>query len=128
QQAISEIPDTNALLIEIVVGADGAYVYLHTPLNRQGNDALARVAVLRLARDRGLSTLSVVADLGLALVLRRGLPEDVAGLVRGLLATDGFSDNLDSALAEAPALKARLQRVALTGLMLLRNPIGGRRR
>jgi ATP-dependent Lhr-like helicase len=128
QDSLSEIPDTTTLLIEVVVSADGANLYLHTPLNRQGNDAVARVAVLRLARDRGLSAQSVVADLGLALVLRRGAPPDVAGLVRELLAGDGFGPDLDQALAEAPALRARFQRVAQTGLMLLRNPIGGRRR
>jgi ATP-dependent Lhr-like helicase len=128
QERLSEIPDSTTLLIEVVVSADGANLYLHTPLNRQGNDALARVAVLRLARDFRLSAQSVVADLGMALVLRRGLPDDVAGLARKLLAEDGLGADLELALSEAPALRARFQRVALTGLMLLRNPIGGRRR
>ncbi len=128
QESVSEIPDSTTLLIEVVVSFEAATLYLHTPLNRQGNDALARVAVLRLARDHARSALSVVADLGLALVLRGGLPEDVPELVRGLLALDELDVDLELALREAPALRARFQRVAQTGLMLLRNPIGGRRR
>jgi ATP-dependent Lhr-like helicase len=128
QECVSEIPDTNTLLVEVVVSFESANLYLHTPLNRPGNDALARVAVLRLARDRGRSAQSVVADLGLALVLRGAPPEDVPELVRALLAPAGFDADLELALAEAPVLRARFQRVAQTGLMLLRNPIGRRRR
>ena len=53
QECISEIPDAVSLLIEEVVCDQGADYYLHTPLNRKGNDALARVAVHRLAPRPG---------------------------------------------------------------------------
>jgi ATP-dependent Lhr-like helicase len=127
QEAMSEIPDPLTLLIEAVGREGGCRLYLHTPLNRAGNDALARVAVARLAREHGLSATSVVADLGLALCLR-SVPPDVPGLVRALLRAEGLDSELDRALADGPALRERFGRVALTGLMLLRQPLGGRRR
>ena len=49
QESVSEIPDATFLLIEEVWSDLGADYFLHTPLNRKGNDALARVAVHRLA-------------------------------------------------------------------------------
>ena len=73
----------------------GAAYHVHTPLNRLANDALARVAVVRLARDLGRSALSVVADLGFVLQLRTELP-DVPAVVRQLLAADGFRADLDA--------------------------------
>src|SRR5439155_22665347 len=53
QECVSEVPDATTCLIEVVPRQGAADHYLHTPLNRAGNDALTRVAVLRLARDRG---------------------------------------------------------------------------
>jgi len=52
QECLSEIPDIRALLSSVVSQPDGAgaTLYLHTPLNRLANDALARVAVRRLKR------------------------------------------------------------------------------
>src|SRR5262249_50999423 len=123
QECVSEIPEASTLLIEHV----GEAYFFHTPLNRTGNDALARVLVRRLANDRGQSATSVVADLGFAVFVRGGSelsPEDW----RALLAADQFQADLGAALAEAPTLKERFRRVAFTGLMLLRNPLGRRRR
>lgn len=127
QECISEIPDEKTLLIEVVAVPGGDACYLHTPLNRAGNDALARVAVHRLVRDHGRSATSLVADLGLGLMVR-GRLEEVPDLVRTLLAVEGFDADLDAALADSDALRSRFQRVAQTGLMLLRNPLGRRRR
>jgi ATP-dependent Lhr-like helicase len=81
QECISEIPDTLTCLVEVVPGAGGVEYYLHTPLNRLGNDALARVVVHRLARNRGRPAHSVVADLGLCLCVPGSLlaPPDVVG-------------------------------------------------
>ena len=65
QEAASEVPDAATLLIEAVdVGVD-TELYLHTPLNRTGNDALARVAVARLASE-GLSATLAGGRPGLA--------------------------------------------------------------
>jgi ATP-dependent Lhr-like helicase len=135
QESASEIPDTNCCLIEAVRNhsAGGADYYLHTPLNRAGNDALARVLVLRLGRRGGAGVASLVADLGLAIFLRQVgrhppppdlTPEDW----RALLSADGFAADLETALADSEALRGRFRRAATVGLMLLRNPLGQRRR
>jgi Lhr-like helicase len=47
---------------------------------------------------------------------------------RRLLDPAAFAAELDQALADSFALRERFRRVALTGLMLLRNPLGQRRR
>ena len=127
QESASEIPDAGTLLVEVVRAEGGAAYYLHTPLNRLANDALARVAVARLARNLGRSALSVVADLGFVLQLRSELPE-VPEVVRKILAEDGFRADLDETLAQSEMLRRRFSRVAQTGLMILRNPEGRRRR
>jgi ATP-dependent Lhr-like helicase len=127
QECVSEIPDAGTCLIEAVPAAAGVAYYVHTPLSRAANDALVRVMVLRLRRDRGLSVPSLVADLGLALFFPaavRLLPDDF----RALLAPTGFEDDLSTAVAGGLALRERFRRVALTGLMLLRNPLGRRQR
>jgi ATP-dependent Lhr-like helicase len=127
QECVSEIPDICTCLIEAVPTETGASYYLHTPLNRAGNDALARVAVLRLARDRGRAATSVVADLGFALFLRRGTNLTAEDL-RHLLSREAFDVDLTEAIAHSVTFRERFHRVALTGLMILRNPLGRRRR
>jgi ATP-dependent Lhr-like helicase len=129
QECVSEVPDEKVCLIEAVPipGRWETTCYVHTPLNRVGNDALARVVTHRLARDHGRSAASLVADLGFAFVVapRR---EDLAALVRELLTARAFETDLHAFLAESLVLRARFRRVAQTGLMLLRNPRGKRRR
>ncbi len=127
QECVSEIPDATSLLVEEVRSDQGTDYYLHTPLNRKGNDALARVAVHRLARDRDQPAATVVADLGLVLRLRGAL-DDPPALIRTMLNAAAFGADLDAALADGPALRRRFGHVALTGLMLLRNPLGRGRR
>ncbi len=130
QEARSEIPDLDTCLIEVVSGDEGDAFYVHTTLNRKGNDALARVAVRRLVRDLGRAARSVVADLGLILQLRGAAPAEVTPpqLLRRLLAREHLQADLDAALADAGVVRERFARVAVTALMLLRNPTGGRRR
>jgi ATP-dependent Lhr-like helicase len=127
QDCVSEIPDAATVLVEAQQTDLGANYYVHTPLNRLANDALARVAVHRLARDHGRAASSLVADLGFALQVR-GILADITGLLRVLLDGQRFAADLDAALAESSVLRDRFQRVSLTGLMLLRNPTGRRRR
>jgi ATP-dependent Lhr-like helicase len=127
QECLSEIPDPTTCLVEAVGSESGTGYYVHTPLHRAGNDALARVAVLRLARDRGWAASSLVADLGFALFCRYTVelrPDDF----RLLLAVQAFHADLAAALADSVTLRERFRCVALTGLMLLRNPLGQRRR
>jgi ATP-dependent Lhr-like helicase len=129
QETVSEIPDTKTVLIEAVLYSSGGAEYaVHTPLNRLGNDALARVAALRLARDGGRSAITVVADLGFLLRVRGGLAGDVPETLRRLLAAEGFTADLDRALADSAVFRERFRRVAMTGLMVVRNPIGRCRR
>lgn len=119
QEAVSEIPDATTLLVEVVnVGVDTEY-YLHTPLNRTGNDALARVAQWRLGR----SATTQVADLGFMIKVR-GDEFDPATMIRRLLNADGFAVDHAASLATSDAVRRRFGRVATTGLMVLRNPIG----
>ncbi len=128
QELFSEIPDPESLLIEAVPAQSLTTYYLHTPLNRKANDALARVVTVRLARQRpGPPLVSLVADLGLALYVRGQetlTPDDI----RSLLAVEGFDEDLRSALVDSMVLRERFQRVALVALMLLRNPLGRKRR
>jgi ATP-dependent Lhr-like helicase len=125
QECISEIPDTGTCLLEYVPSDGGSYV--HTPLNRAGNDALARVVAFRLARRRGWTVTSLVADLGFALFLPGGA-ELMAEDLRRLLSVQAFDTDLSKAVGESATLRERFRRVALTGLMLLRNPLGGRQK
>src|SRR5205823_4370892 len=126
QEALSEIPDVATCLVECVRLGGVVEHYVHTELNRAGNDALARVAVHRLVRDLGRPGGSFVADLGFMLRLEGGdglSPEEL----RRLLDADGFEADLARALHESQTLRERFRRVALTALLLLRNPFGRRR-
>jgi ATP-dependent Lhr-like helicase len=125
QECISEIPDATTCLVEVVDGPAGIDYYVHTPLNRAANDALARVLVRRLVRDRGRAALSLVADLGFLLAIEGDelRPPDLGVL----MAAENFDADLAAAVADSAALRERFRCVALTGLMLLRQPLGRRR-
>jgi ATP-dependent Lhr-like helicase len=126
QETLSEIPDSQTLLIERIGSDGGNEFYVHTPLPRPGNDAVARVAVLRLARDFGRSASSLVADLGLLLcVTGRDLSQDEW---RQMLAPTTFDEDWHTAQAESSLVRERFHRTAQTGLMILRNPLGSRRK
>jgi ATP-dependent Lhr-like helicase len=147
QEAVSEIPEDGGALVEVVRSEHSEVYYVHTCLNRSGNDALSRVVTHRLARDHGKSSTSIVADLGFLLLPRGGpLPTPalappgqephpleqahaLASLWRKLLDATLFREDLHAALETSFAVRERFQRVAMTGLMVLRNPdTGGRRR
>jgi ATP-dependent Lhr-like helicase len=127
QDRISEVPSARTLLIECVRRDHGIEYYFHTPLNRSGNDALARVAVLRLARDHGRSSLSLVSELGFMLMVR-GERQIEAACWRELLTTAKLDDDLKAALHGSELLTERFRYVAQTGLLTPRNPIGRERR
>jgi ATP-dependent Lhr-like helicase len=127
QECISEVPHLRTLLIESVRRDHGIEYYFHTPLNRPGNDALARVAVLRLARDFGRSSLSLVSELGFMQMVRGERPIEAAGW-REALSVDKFNDDLTAALLGSELLRDRFRCVAQTSLLWPRNPIGAERR
>jgi ATP-dependent Lhr-like helicase len=131
QECVSEIPDSASCLVEIIAHDGGSDCYFHTPLNRLGNDALARVAAHRLARDWGRGADSIVADLGFALLIRGQLSQEnppIAAVLRALLAGANFEPDMETALEDSVVFRERFQRVAQTGLMLLRHPLGQVRR
>jgi ATP-dependent helicase Lhr and Lhr-like helicase len=131
QECVSEIPDAASCLAEIVSHDGGSDCYFHTPLNRLGNDVLARVAVHRLARDWGRGADSIVADLGFALLMRGEPAEEscrIADMLRALLDAANFEADVEATLQDSAALRERFQRVTQTGLMLLRQPLGQTRR
>jgi len=127
QESVSEVPDALTVLVEVVSSDLGTDYYVHTSLNRAGNDAVARVAVLRLARNRGRTATSMVADLGF-LLCPGGSGELTASDFSQLLLATGFDRDLDEAIAKSVTLRERFRCTATTGLMLLRNPLGKRRR
>ncbi|HEV8059903.1 MAG TPA: DEAD/DEAH box helicase [Gemmataceae bacterium] len=127
QECVSEIPEANTLLTEIVSDDWSLTHYCHTPLNQAGNDALARVVVVRLAHCLNRAAQSVVADLGFSFQLRDRRPLQLLELQRLFEPADFLAD-LDASLHESPILRERFRRVATTGLMLLRNPLGGKRK
>jgi ATP-dependent Lhr-like helicase len=132
QECVSEIPEPGVCLVEGVLAGESESWYLHTSLNRAGNDAVSRVLAQRLARAHGVGAVSIVADLGLVILPRDGslanlARADVPGFWRSLLAPARFAEDLDAALGASVALRERFQRVATTGLMLLRS-LQGRRR
>lgn len=141
QECISEIPDTQSCLIEAVSHDGCADYYVHTPLNRLANDALARLAVHRLVRDRGQTCGSIVADLGFALLVEREPNRDHqraaqqpllhgggSEMLRQILTAANFDADLDAALVGSAAVRQHFQRVAQTGFMLPRQPLGQPRR
>jgi ATP-dependent Lhr-like helicase len=127
QEKASQIPDLQSLLIEWVRTNGTINYYLHTPLNQAVNDALARVASNRLQRDHSLRSIAVAANLGVLISLTSNL-EISAEHWRRLFAVEGFEADLDRALQGSTILRERFGRVALTGLMCLRHPLGRRRR
>jgi ATP-dependent Lhr-like helicase len=126
QEAVSEIPGPQSLLIECLAHCRVSECYVHTPLHRAASDALARVAVRRLVRNLGRTVSSLVADLGLVLCVSG--PELSDDEWRRLFGASGFASDLEAALADDSLLRLRFGQVAQTGLMVLRNPLGGRRK
>ena len=127
QETVSAIPDLTSFLIECVRSAWTITYYLHTPLNQAGNEALARVVGRRLQQIHGARVVAVAASLGILLSVNGRV--DIAGEHwQHLLAVKDFEADLNRALEGSTLLRERFARVALTGLMLLRHPLGGRRR
>ncbi len=127
QETMSEIPGERTLLVETVADGFCATYFVHTPLNRPGNDALARVATLRLCRAHGQEVQSFAADLGFSVAITaRQVLDPMAW--RTLLAPQNFDQDLKEAVSTCASMRERFAQAATIGLMVLRNPIGGRRK
>lgn len=128
QETVSEVPDDRVLLVEAVRHDTGIEYGLHTPLTRAANEALARVVGLRLTRHgRGCASESLAVDLGVLLFVRGSSPL-TADDWRQLLAIEDWHADFQDALHDSWLLRERFANVAMTGLMLLRHPQGGRRK
>jgi ATP-dependent Lhr-like helicase len=127
QETVSEIPDERTLLIEGVMHDAGIEYALHTPLPRAANEALARVIGLRLERDWDRHAETLAADLGVLLYVR-GTNPLAAPTWRTMLAIERWDEDFRTALDDSWLLRERFAAVAMTGLMLLRHPMGGRRK
>jgi ATP-dependent Lhr-like helicase len=127
QQAASEVPAPDVLLVEESPYPEGFAYTFHAPLNRSACEVLGRATGARLGRRFGRDVALVVADLGWSLRLPDGErlgADDLPGLLDpASLETDAL-EGLDR--GELPA--RRFRHVAATALMVLRNPEGGRRR
>src|SRR5262249_22249525 len=70
QETFSEIPPPGALLIECVAMQSCVECFVHTPLTRSANQALARVFAHRMNKAANIEALNVAADLGIYLVMQ----------------------------------------------------------
>ncbi len=127
QERVSEIPTLAGLLIERVPMQSCCEYFVHTPLSRAANLALARVVLQRWKRI-GLSTsMALAGDLGIYLLAHAGGAIS-AEHWRSALASEGFVADLREHLLADDMLRDQFARVAQTGLMVLRNPAGRKRK
>jgi ATP-dependent Lhr-like helicase len=127
QEAVSEIPSCRAVLVEVVDRGFGFEYALHTPLHSAGNEALARVLQHRLTRDFGGKAMSIAVTLGVVLFHEVETPlGDEAW--RRLLAPRGFAREIDEIARTGDLTRSRFADITRTGLMVLRQPLGGPRK
>ncbi len=124
QETQSEIPSMTSLLIEAVDRDFGIEYAVHTPLPRAANEALAQLVCARLEPRKARH---VSSNLGFLVFVEsdRGLGEPAW---RHLLSLAEWDADLDELLGSSPLVGEHFARVAQTGLMVLRNPLGGRRK
>ncbi len=126
QESRSEIPTLQTCLIECVSMQSCSEFYLHTPLSRSANEALARVFVHRFQRAN-VKALASPADLGVHVVVVSSAPISLSSW-RTALHGDRFSEVLHEHLRSSELLPQSFARVAQTGLMVLKNPLGRKRK
>jgi metallophosphoesterase superfamily enzyme len=126
QETVSEIP-SRGLLVEACpsAGGDACLYCLHLPLALPACEALARLLAWRIGHGAGVQTS------GGCLVCTLAVPEAVeldAVSFRRLLAPANLVEDLERAFAQSSLLRRRFQAAAETGLLVLRQPLGARRR
>ena len=127
QEAVSEIPTMGSLLIECVPMQSCREYFVHTPLPRSTNETLARVLLHRWQRTPGRSALALAADRGFHIMLPDTEPITPEQW-RADLSAVRFTDDLREHLHDSDLLRLHFDRVAQTGLMVLRNPAGRKRK
>jgi ATP-dependent Lhr-like helicase len=126
QETISEVPDLRALLVERVGMQSCAEYFVHTPLTRSADETLAGLIAWRWQRWYGGHPLTVAADLGFVLSVDAAAV-DVQGW-RHLLDPAHIDEDLRAWLSNSTLLRQTFGRVSQTGLMVLRQPRGRRRK
>jgi len=121
QECHGEIPHANCLIAEISPCGDEWLLAMHTPLNRAGNEAIARLVARRLSRNRRAAGQSMVADLGLAFRLEHP-PGQPAEWLRIILKPENALADLEEAVAPSDLVRRRFQEIAVTALMTPRLP------
>jgi Lhr-like helicase len=115
------------MVIECVAMQSCTEYFLHTPLPRAANDAIARVVLQRLRGRTKKDALALAADLGVYAVVP-GAEPIAAETWRKLLRAEHFMDDLRTHLQTSELLAQSFARIAQTGLMVLRNPLGQKRK
>jgi Lhr-like helicase len=117
QETVSEIPVLSALLIESVSMQSCTEYFVHTPLPRSANEALARVM---LHRWIGPPPHAFAADLGIYLLIP-GESNLAPDSWRRLLDATHFALDFHAHLSRSDLLQQTFARIAQTGLLVLRN-------
>lgn len=123
QQAVSEVPRPDVLLIEACPSSRGWTYTFHAPLGRAACEALGRASAARLGRRHGRDLSLKVADLGWSIEMAEDVP---ASSFRDVIAQEDFEDDVVAGLDRGELLARRFRHVATTAMMVLRNPEGGR--
>lgn len=126
QETTSEIPAHGEMLIECVAMQSCHEYFLHTPLPRATNETLARILVDRWLHG-DIKAIAVAVDLGVYAVVHRRHPMNLAEW-RALLDSRTLADDWHAHLATSDILANAFGRIAQTGLMVLRNPLGRKRK
>jgi ATP-dependent Lhr-like helicase len=127
QESASEVPEPGVLLIEVVDRGHGVEYSLHTPLHTAGNEAIAAVVQQRLVDGFGGKVTAAAFTLGVLLFHEIDVPLGEAAW-RRLLDPANFERELDANLRTGLHVRNAFAIVAQIGLMVLRQPLGGRRR
>lgn len=127
QECVSEIPVLSALLIESVAMQSCIEYFVHTPLPRSANETIARVLLHRWRHTPRAKAKTLASDLGLYVLVDDSTAITPEAWRRGLDPAQ-FVGDFQEHLASSELLAQQFGRTAQTGLMVLRNPAGRKRK
>jgi ATP-dependent helicase Lhr and Lhr-like helicase len=127
QEMISEIPTLPSLLIETVSMQSCREYFVHTPMPRSANETIARVLMARWKLTRSGEIAAIAADLGIYLLMPTAVALELDAW-RDLLSERRFAADFREHLSRSELLQQTFARIAQTGLMVLRNPLGRKRK
>ncbi|CAN5357908.1 ATP-dependent helicase [soil metagenome] len=127
QQAISEIPVPEKLLVELYREGEHSHYFFHALIGRSANDALSRIVAWRVQERIGGNALVTIDDYGFLLTLRR-FQELPLAQWKGCFRRAEAEEDLHAALRGSELVKWQFRGVAQTGLMVPRNLPGRARK